>query len=100
MDYQINVRLYARKVHVSIERIKVPKEFGTPSLKKIIGHCESYFTGSCDLDPILVDGSLTLIDGYISLLIAQAEGKKKVEVYRIVPRFYGYETRKDEEAAP
>lgn len=97
MDYQMNVRLYAKKVNVPIERIKVPKEFGTPSLEKIIEHCKSYFTGSCDLDPILVDGGLTLIDGYIPLLIAQAEGKKKVRVYRIVPRFYSYETRKGEE---
>ena len=85
MDIKVNVKLYSRKLNVPIKSIIVPKEFGTPKPEKIIKHCEDYFQDYNGLDPIIVDDNMTLVDGYISLLVLQAKEIKKAKVYKIIP---------------
>lgn len=86
MDCKISVKLHSEKATVKIENIVVPKCFGTPKIEKIIYHCETYFGEFDGLEPIIVDDSLTLMDGYISLLILKAQGKKTADVFKITPK--------------
>lgn len=84
-EQKINIRLYSRKSVVPIENIVIPENFGTPNPEKIIKHCQGFFGDYDSLDPILVDDGLTLIDGYISLLVLQAIGRKTARVFKIMP---------------
>lgn len=85
MVHKIDIRLYSRRVTVPIDKIRIPKEFGTPKLEKIIRYCEKSYIDRDDCPPILTDHSLTLIDGYIPLLMLKARGITKATVYRIKP---------------
>ena len=82
---KINVNLTSRKSHMPIDQIKIPGHFNRPSTKKMLLHMERYLNG-ITLDPVITDEDNILLDGYISLLIAQAAGMEAITVYKVVAR--------------
>lgn len=70
--------------YIKIDKIKIPNSFKRTQPKgwKMKERWEYYRCNDRFYSPIVIDQTNYLVDGYISYLIAKADGLKEVEVVR------------------
>lgn len=83
---KLTYHVFCDKKKIPLEAIKVPSNFGTPNANKLLRHYDMYLTDQY-LEPIVVDETNTLIDGYISLIIAKDMKLENLPIYKVIVKF-------------